>query len=77
MILSNQNHRHFTYLAEDGSLELVACEYVDGAFVFSTGHFSNYVMVYEPVEQESSFPVVSIVILLMAASIMLFFRAKR
>ena len=65
------------YLAEDGSLEPVAYEYVDGALVFSTGHFSNYVMVYEPVEQESSFPMISIVILVMAVSIMLFFRMKR
>ena len=50
--------------------------YVYGAFVFSTGHFSNYVMVYEPVEQESSFPMISIVILVMAVSTMLFFRMK-
>ena len=65
------------YVAEDGSLELVASEYVDGVFVFSTGHFSHYAVVYEPVEQESTFPMFSIVILVMSLAIMLVFREKR
>ena len=65
------------YVAEDGNLELVAAEYVNGHMVFTTGHFSDYAIVYEasapvssdamaspaaPAEETASFPIIPAVV---------------
>ena len=38
------------FVDDDGSLTPVAAEYVDGHMVFTTGHFSDYAIVYEKAE---------------------------
>lgn len=65
------------YVAEDGNLELVAAEYVNDHMVFTTGHFSDYAIVYEasapvssdamaspaaPAEETASFPIIPAVV---------------
>jgi len=63
------------FIGEDGTLEEVMAEYVDGHMVFTTAHFSDYVIVYEtaltdtpvqpqePVtEEKASMPILPIII---------------
>lgn len=80
------------YVAEDGSLELVAAKYVDGHMVFTTGHFSDYVIVYEKmvpagneelttpeavVENSTSFPVIPVVIAVVLVGLIAIVMKKR
>lgn len=45
---------YVVYLREDGGTERIDCEYEDGKVSFSTGHFSCYAVMYDPLEEDGS-----------------------
>ena len=80
------------YINEKGELEKVAAEYVDGNMVFTTAHFSEYVIVYEgtqaaPVVPETPaetpaasmpiIPIVAVIAIILVAGVVIISRKKR
>ena len=79
------------YIDEKGDLHKVASEYIDGHMVFTTVHFSEYIIAHEAAqngdtnvvtpqqpEQETSFPVLPVIMAIAAVVIiLLIFKRKR
>ncbi|MDD6187602.1 MAG: hypothetical protein PUB11_06085 [Oscillospiraceae bacterium] len=80
------------YIAEDGTLEEIAAEYVDGFMVFTTGHFSDYAIVYEKAvviggevvttpetttETNTSLPIIPIIVIAIVAFAGIFLIIKK